>query len=112
MISDRAKELLSEGISENGEQTVIFLEEEAESVVFRLFWASGHAGDPERRAIRWLGRARGLCRTVRGELRTGLIRSRDEENVMATLSGSEIEAKEWLQRTADICQLSAGQAAR
>ena len=30
MISDRAKELLSEGISENGEQTVIFLEEEAE----------------------------------------------------------------------------------
>ena len=44
MISDRAKVILSEGVEGGGEPEVIFLEEEAASVVFRLFRASDHAG--------------------------------------------------------------------
>ena len=112
MISNRAKAILSEGVDDD-EQTVIFLAEGDESVAFRLFRATEGAGDPEQRAIRWLGRVKGMCRSARGELRTGLIRSRDGTNVMATVSGVEIQAREWPQEeSADICQLSAGQAAR
>ena len=37
-----------------------------ESFVFRLFRASEGAGDPEIRAVRWLGRATGLCQAARG----------------------------------------------
>ena len=95
MISDRAKAILSEGVFEDGERTLIFLEEGDESVVFRLFRASDHAGDPEQRAIQWLGMARDMCRSTRGGIRTGLIPSKDEEAVMAVLSGRDIEAREW-----------------
>ena len=91
MISDRAKTLLSERAFENGEQTAIFLEEAGESVVFRLFRASDHAGDPEQRAIQWLGMARDMCRSAHGDLRTRMVQSRNEESVMAAVSGREIE---------------------
>ena len=66
MISDRAKDIFSEGVSEDEEQTIIPLEEGIESFVFRLFRASEGAGDPEIRAVRWLGRATGLCQAARG----------------------------------------------
>ena len=113
MISNRAKEILSEGVDEGGEPEVIFLEEGDESFAFRLFRATEGTGDPERRAIRWLERARSLCRSAHGELRTGLIRSKDGTNVMATVSGSEIEAREWTpEQTADSSPLSATRAAR
>ena len=55
MISERTKRILSEEISEDEERTVIFLEEGDESFAFRLFRATEGAGDPEQRAIRWLG---------------------------------------------------------
>ena len=90
MISDRAKEILSEGVSETENRNLIFLEEGGQSTIFRLFRASEQAGDPEQRAIRWLGMAKGLCRCARGELQTGMIRSRDEMSVMATVSGTAI----------------------
>ena len=106
MISDRAKGILSEGAFENGEQTAIFLEEAGESVVFRLFRANDHAGDPEQRAIQWLGRAMALCRSPAGELRTAVIRSRDGTSVMATASGRKLEAREWLEKTDDSSALS------
>ena len=113
MISDRAKALLSEGAFENGEQTAIFLDEEGESVVFRLFRANDHAGDPQQRAIRWLGKAKALCQSARGEIRTGVIPSKDEEAVMAIVSGWEIEAREWIPvKSADSSRLSATPAAR
>ena len=94
MISDRAKEVLSEGVSEDGERTILFLEEGGLYFVFRLFRAGAHAGDPEQQAIRWLGKVRGLCRPAHGGLKTGVIRSRDEMSVMAVVSGREIEAVE------------------
>ena len=95
MISDRARAILSEGVSEDEERTIIFLEEGDESTVFRLFRSGDHAGDPEPSAIQWLGRAIGLCRSAPGELRTGMIRSGDEEAVMALVSGRDIRAREW-----------------
>ena len=94
MISAKAKEILSEGVFEHEERTIIFLEDGGETVVFRLFRATEGAGDPEQLAIQWLGTARDMCRPVRGELRTGMIRSRDGTNVMATVSGVEIQARE------------------
>ena len=94
MISEKARELFSEEGFRDGERTIIFLEEETESVVFRLFRAAEGAGDPEQRAIRWLERARSLCRSAHRELRTGMIRSRNGESVMAAASGREIGAKE------------------
>ena len=112
MISGRAKELLSEGVDEGGEPELIFLEEDDESFAFRLLRATEGAGDPEWRAIRWLERARSLCRSAHGEHRTGLIRSRDGTNVMAIVSGVEIQAREWTGKTADSSPLSATRAAR
>ena len=95
MISDRAKALLLDGAPENEERNLIFLEEGSKSAIFRLFRACDHTGDPELQAIRWLGRARGLCRAARGELSTGIIRSKDEMSVMALVSGRDIQAMEW-----------------
>ena len=92
MISDRAKTLLSERVG-GDEKTVIFLEEGNESTIFRLFRAGEGAGDPEQQAIQWLGMARGLCRSAGGELRTCVIPSKDEQAVMAVVSGREIEAR-------------------
>ena len=113
MISDRAKALLSEGVFEDGERTIIFLEEGDETFAFRLFRATEGAGDPEQRAIQWLGRAKGMCRSARGEITTGLIRSKDGTNVMATTSGNEIEAREWPQEeSGDSSRLSTTRAAR
>ena len=112
MVSDRTRQILSEGVSEDREQTVMFVEERGLYFMFRLFRAGDHAGDPEQQAIRWLGKARGLCRSVHGELKTGVIRSRDGESVMAAVSGREIEAKEWPPEFADSSRLSTGQAAR
>ena len=112
MISERPKRILSEEISEDEERTVIFLEEGDESFAFRLFRTTEGAGDPEQRAIRWLGRAMALCRSPAGELRAAVIRSRDGTSVMATASGRKLEAKEWLEKTDDSSRLSTRQAAR
>ncbi len=71
MISDRAKEIHPEGVSETENRNLIFLEEGGQSTIFRLFRASEQAGDPEQRAIRWLSMAKGLCRCARGELSDG-----------------------------------------
>ena len=71
MISDRAKEILPEGVFETENRNLIFLEEGGQSTIFRLFRASEQAGDPEQRAIRWLGMAKGLCRCAHGELSGG-----------------------------------------
>ena len=101
MISEKVRQIFSERPPKDGEQTVIFLEDENRSFVYRLFRAGDHAGDPERRAIQWLGRAKGLCQSALGELNTGLIRSKDEMNVMAIVSGSEIEAREWPRKIDD-----------
>ena len=95
MISEKARQILSEEMSEDGEQEVIFLEDGNECVVFRLFRAREGTGDPELRAIRWLDNVSTLCQSARGELVTGLIRSRDEEAIMAAASGTAIEAREW-----------------
>ena len=113
MISEKARQILSEKMSEDGEQEVIFLEAGQMCYIFRLFRARDHAGDPELRAIQWLGRAKSLCRTAHGKLRTGLIRSRDEEATMAVVSGRDIGAREWTPvESADSRQLSATQVAR
>ena len=94
MISDRAKELLSEGVGEEVEATVLFIEEGSESLVLKRFRAWEDAGDPEQQAVQWLGRARILCRSAHGDLRTWVIPSNNGEYVMAAVSGREIEAKE------------------
>ena len=112
MISDRARGILSEEASDDGEQTVIFLEEGPLCCIFRLFRASEGAGDPEEQATRWLERARSLCRTAHGELRTGVIPSNGGEYVMAAVSGREIEAREWTEETDDRSSLSTTHAAR
>ena len=68
MINDRAKRILSEGASANEERNIVFLivflEEGGLSYIFRLFRAGEDAGDPEQQAIRWMGRAKGLCRSA------------------------------------------------
>ena len=97
MIRDRAKEILSGRASEDEERNVVFQDEGSKSFVFRLFRVCDHTGDPELQAIRWLCRARGLCRAARGELSTGIIRSKDEMSVMALVSGRDIQAIEWSQ---------------
>ena len=112
MISDRARELLSEGVSEDEERTVIFLEKGDESLVFRLFRAREGDEDPEEQATRWLERARSLCRSAHGNLRTGMIRSKDGERFIVAVSGREIKAKEWPPEFDDSSPLSAGQTAR
>ena len=113
MISEMAKQILSEGAPEVEEQTVIFLEAGNESFVFRLFRARESDEDPEQQAIQWLGLAKALCQSARGELTTGLIQSRDEEAVMDVASGREIEAREWPQKeSTDRRELSATQVAR
>ena len=95
MISEKARQILSEEMSEDREQEVIFLEAADLSYIFRLFRAGDHAGDPELRAIRWLDKVSALCQPARGELTTVLIRSRNEEAIMAAASGRAIEAREW-----------------
>ena len=65
MISEKARQILSEEMSEDGEQEVIFLEDGNECVVFRLFRAREGTGDPELRAIRWLDRVSALCQSAR-----------------------------------------------
>ena len=97
VISEKARQILSEEMSEDREQEVIFLEAADLSYIFRLFRAGDHAGDPEQRAIRWLDKVSTLCQSARGELITGLIRSRNEEAIMAAASGRAIEAREWPQ---------------
>ena len=94
VISDRTKRMLSEGVSEDGERMVLFLEEGGQSFVFRLFRAREGGEDPERQAVRWLGMATGLCKPTHRELKTGVIPSRDGESAMAAVSGREIEARE------------------
>ena len=112
MISERAKTLLSEAGVRDGEPAIIFLEEGEEVFAFRMFRASDHTGDPEQQAIRWLGQAKGICRSDHGELRTGMFRSKDEKNVLAAVSGREIEAREWPSRNPDHmdkqCRIPAG----
>ena len=94
MISAKAREILSEGVSDDGEQTVLFLEEGGQALVLRLFRAGEGAEDPAQQAVRWLGRVMILCRSAHGDLRTRMVRSRNEESVMAAVSGNEIEARE------------------
>ena len=112
MINDRAKRILSEGASANEERNIVFLivflEEGGLSYIFRLFRAGEDAGDPEQQAIRWMGRAKGLCRSAPGELSTGMIRSKDGERFMVAVSGREIEAKEWPREFDDSSRLSTG----
>ena len=94
MISDRAKALLSEGVSENGERTILFIEEGGQALVLRLFRAGEGDEDPAQQAVQWLGRVMILCRSAHGDLRTRMVQSRNEESVMAAVSGREIEARE------------------
>ena len=94
MISAKAKEILSEGVSENGERTVLFIEEGNYSLVLKIFRAGEGAEDPAQQAVRWLGRVMTLCRSAHGDLRTRMVRSNGGQYVMAAVSGSEIEAKE------------------
>ena len=96
MISAKAKEILSEGVDEEVETTVLFIEEGGQALVLRLFRAGegDEDEDPKRQAVRWLGRVMTLCRSPHGDLRTRMVQSRNEESVMAAVSGREIEARE------------------
>ena len=94
VISAKAKEILSEGVSENGERTVLFIEEGNYSLALKLFRAGEGTEDPAQQAVRWLGRVMILCRSAHGDLRTRMVRSRNEEIVMAAVSGNDIEARE------------------
>ena len=94
MISNRAKDILSEGLSEDGKLTILFIEEGSKSLVLRLFRTGEGDEDPDQQAVRWLGRARSLCRSAHGDLRTEVIPSNGGEYVMAAVSGNEIEARE------------------
>ena len=96
MISNRAKAILSEGASEDGERTILFIDEGSESLVLRLFRAGegDEDEDPKRQAVRWLGRVMSLCRSAHGDLRTKVIPSNGGEYVMAAVSGNDIEARE------------------
>ena len=112
MISDRARELLSEGVSEDEEKTVIFLEKGDESSYSGCF---GPGKVTKTRRSRppdgWSGP--GVCAGPLTEnLRTGMIRSKDGERFIVAVSGREIEAKEWPPEFDDSSPLSAGQTAR
>ena len=94
MISAKAKEILSEGVDEEVETTVLFIEEGGQALVLRLFRAGEGTEDPAQQAVRWLGRVMILCRSAHGDLRTRMVRSNGGQYVMAAVSGNEIEARE------------------
>ena len=94
MISAKVKEILSEGVDEEVEATVLFIEEGNYSLILKLFRAGEGTEDPAQQAVRWLGRVMILCRSAHGDLRTWVIPSNGGQYVMAAVSGSEIEAKE------------------
>ena len=96
MISAKVKEILSEGVDEEVEATVLFIEEGNYSLILKLFRAGedDEDEDPKRQAVRWLGRVMILCRSAHGDLRTWVIPSNGGQYVMAAVSGNEIEARE------------------
>ena len=97
-ISDRAREILSAGATDNPaeEMTVSFFTEGNEAIAYRIFRRRHTGGDdPMEVAERWVRQIRGLCAASRGELKTTTVRTdADGGSVLVAISGQGIVAKE------------------
>ena len=99
-ISSRAKELISEGATDNIEEenTVVFSETGGEVTVFRIFRQRHTGGDPRKEADRWIREVKERCTSVYGELNEVTVRSdTDGGSVTVAITGQEIVAKEELE---------------
>ena len=99
-ITDRAKEIFSEGATDNIEEenTVVFSEIDGEVTVFRIFRRRYSSGDPWKEADQWVWQVKEQCTSLRGELS---INARwtdtDGGSVTVAITGQEIVAKEELE---------------
>ena len=99
-ITDRAREIFSEGATDNIEEenTVVFSETGGEVMVFRIFRQRHTGGDPRKEADQWVWQVQERCTSLRGEL---FIRRRwsnsDGGSLTVAITGQEIVAKEELE---------------
>ena len=100
-ISERAREILSEGAVDNPgeEDTAMFTEGEGGDTVFRIF-RGRHTGreDPMAAADTWVRQAMELCTSLHGELQASAVWSDvDGGSVNVAITGHGIVAKEELE---------------
>ncbi len=99
-ITSRAKEIFSEGATDNIEEenTVVFTETGGEVTVFRIFRRRYTGGDPWKEANQWVWQVQEQCTSLRGELSTKRIWSNsDGGSLTVAITGQEIVAKEELE---------------
>ena len=99
-ITDRAKEIFSEGATDNIEEenTVAFSEFDGEATVFRIFRRRHTGGDPMEAADRWIKYIKKSCTTIHGTLKAGGKWSEmDGGSVTVAITGQGIVAREELE---------------
>ena len=99
-ISSRAKELISEGATDNpdGENTIVISELGWEATIFRIFRQRHTGGDPRKDADQWVWQVQERCTSLRGELSIRRIWSNsDGGSLTVAIAGQEIVAKEELE---------------
>ena len=99
-ITSRAKEIFSEGATDNIEEenTVVFTETGGEVTVFRIFRRRYTGGDPWKEANQWVWQVQEQCTSLRGELSTKRRWSNsDGGSLTVAITGQEIVAKEELE---------------
>ena len=99
-ISSRARELISEGATDNIEEgnTVVFSETGGEVTVFRIFRQRHTGEDPRKDADRWIWQVQERCTSLRGEWFIRRIWSNsDGGSLTVAIAGQGIVAKEELE---------------
>ena len=99
-ITSRAKEIFSEGATDNIEEenTVVFSETGWEVTVFRIFRRRYSGGDPREEADQWVWQVQEQCTSLRGEWCIKRIWSNsDGGSLTVAITGQEIVAKEELE---------------
>ena len=99
-ISDRAREIVSWGATDNPEEeiTIAFSEIDGEVTVFRIFRGRHTDGDPEEESDRWIRKVKEECVSLYGEIKTKRAWSdSDGGSVNAAIIGRGIVAKEELE---------------
>ena len=99
-ITDRAREIFSEGATDNIEEetTVVFTETGGEVMVFRIFRRRHTSGDPWKEADQWVWQVQEQCTSLGGELSINARWSNsDGGSLSVAITGQEIVAKEELE---------------
>ena len=96
-ITDRAREILSEGTKDNpeGENTVVISELDGEATISRIFRRRHTGGDPREAADRWIRHVKECCTSAYEELEARARGSKlDGESVTVAITGKGIVARE------------------